>query len=538
NLKEEVFQAILTDTPNVDPATTVTFMAKYEALFDNRYFYVDKPVIAEGKKGGDKEEEIQNNHSTSWIVHTDSSFICNSFRVGNVGYWWNETFSLFFCFSTGIRNLRIHPDEKMGFERLANRNSLFSLFQRVSRFEPRPKGFSLRAKKEWGLYPKMKVRVLHTASWMSLKHQELVSGFFSNASQMLTQGGEVHIAYKDSLPFNRWNIQELALCQGLRLQQKSKFDPKKFYGYAPKKGNGQHIDGEFDYVNSYNFQCMKIGLEAYQEAGPSQTEEGNQEVHVPDLFEGSLDYLTIGDDDQGAPCVTSVQLQGRVIEGTQTLDLFSMEGGVFRIKSVLGRPGKTDWIERRCLYLFFIDRIPIICSLFGEGDKGEGPNMFYPQPLYVISNLNTLFLFTSTMRATTSIPLLVREKASAQGLMKSQQLVRTRFWLTLFVLLGSRAISFLSVGLCHPLEQLREKLPPKKPLVSFLDMLSSASRFKQLCSASSADCQPVQPTSEDSSHPAQHVYSRQRLQSLSQGQTTPQDQQSSPVASLLGAFSS
>ncbi|PWA95121.1 hypothetical protein CTI12_AA053050 [Artemisia annua] len=42
----------------------------------------------EGKKGGDREEEIQNSHSTPWIVHTDSSFICNSFRVGNVGCWW------------------------------------------------------------------------------------------------------------------------------------------------------------------------------------------------------------------------------------------------------------------------------------------------------------------------------------------------------------------------------------------------------------------------------------------------------------------
>ncbi|GJT95054.1 hypothetical protein Tco_1090572, partial [Tanacetum coccineum] len=75
--------------------------------------------------------------------------------------------------------------------------------------------------------------------------------------------------------------------------------------------------------------------------------------------------------------------------------------------------------------LLYGGRIPIICSLSGEGDKGEGPNMFYPQPPSVISNLNSLFLFTSTMRATTSSPLLVREKASAQGLMKSQQLVRT-----------------------------------------------------------------------------------------------------------------
>ncbi|GJZ86478.1 hypothetical protein Tco_0658088 [Tanacetum coccineum] len=219
--------------------------------------------------------------------------------------------------------------------------------------------------------------------------------------------------------------------------------------------------------------------------------------------------------------------------------------------------------------LLYGGRIPIICSLSGEGDKGEGPNMFYPQPPSVISNLNSLFLFTSTMRATTSSPLLVREKASAQGLMKSQQLVRTRGAHSLplndeagsgrrdlnpqpqpwqgyalpiklfppatlhesarnqlipepFVLFHSRAISFLSVGLCHPLEQvreprvnelkephdrivhrlciwmcikkgrgrgrereeaaaaphelltgaLREKLPPRKPLVSFLDMLS------------------------------------------------------------------
>lgn len=53
---------------------------------------------------------------------------------------------------------------------------------------------------------------------------------------------------------------------------------------------------------------------------------------------------------------------------------------------------------------------------------------------------------------------------------------------------------------------------------------------QQLCSAFSADCQPVQLTSEDSSHPAQHVYSRRRNQSVSQGQATPEDQQ---LAQLL-----
>ncbi|GJR07172.1 hypothetical protein Tco_0530156 [Tanacetum coccineum] len=32
--KEEDVQAILAETPNVDPATPATFMEKYEALFD------------------------------------------------------------------------------------------------------------------------------------------------------------------------------------------------------------------------------------------------------------------------------------------------------------------------------------------------------------------------------------------------------------------------------------------------------------------------------------------------------------------------
>ncbi|PHT36572.1 hypothetical protein CQW23_24272 [Capsicum baccatum] len=67
--------------------------------------------------------------------------------------------------------------------------------------------------------------------------------------------------------------------------------------------------------------------------------------------------------------------RGRVIEGTQTFDLFSMAGG-----------------------------FPSF-SVYSEGDNGEAPNMFYPQPPSVISNLNSIFLFTSTLRATTSCPL-------------------------------------------------------------------------------------------------------------------------------------
>lgn len=80
-----------------------------------------------------------------------------------------------------------------------------------------------------------------------------------------------------------------------------------------------------------------------------------------------------------------------------------------------------------------------------------------------------------------------------------------------------------------------QKLFPHSSAVDVTDQPHSSGQ--QLCSAFSADCQPVQLTSEDSSHPAQHLSSRRRLQSLSQGQATPEDQQPSPVASLPVASS-
>ena len=79
------------------------------------------------------------------------------------------------------------------------------------------------------------------------------------------------------------------------------------------------------------------------------------------------------------------------------------------------------------------------------------------------------------------------------------------------------------------------QLEPHSSAVDVTDQPHSSGQ--QPCPASSADCQPVQLTSEDSSHPAQHVYSRRRLHLVSKGKTTPEDQQSSPVASLPVASS-
>jgi len=64
------------------------------------------------RKGGEevREEEIEDSHSTPYIVYTDCSFIFNSFRVGRAGLLVGLCpFSPFWSFTTGIRNLRIHP---------------------------------------------------------------------------------------------------------------------------------------------------------------------------------------------------------------------------------------------------------------------------------------------------------------------------------------------------------------------------------------------------------------------------------------------
>ncbi|XAR51035.1 hypothetical protein NMG60_11005538 [Bertholletia excelsa] len=61
------------------------------------------------------------------------------------------------------------------------------------------------------------------------------------------------------------------------------------------------------------------------------------------------------------------------------------------------------------LALFLNSRFPSF-AVSSEGAKGEAPNMFYPQPPSVISNLNSLLLFTSTLRATTSSPFTSKGK--------------------------------------------------------------------------------------------------------------------------------
>ncbi|KAI8019350.1 NEDD8-activating enzyme E1 regulatory subunit AXR1 [Camellia lanceoleosa] len=41
-------------------------------------------------------------------------------------------------------------------------------------------------------------------------HQDVVKGFLSSASGMLTDNGEVHVTHKTTYPFNLWEIDKLA----------------------------------------------------------------------------------------------------------------------------------------------------------------------------------------------------------------------------------------------------------------------------------------------------------------------------------------
>ncbi|KAL8108840.1 hypothetical protein AgCh_025078 [Apium graveolens] len=72
-----------------------------------------------------------------------------------------------------------------------------------------------------------------------------------------------------------------------------------------------------------------------------------------------------------------------------------------------GSPFRTDY--NKLAALIETKGFPSF-AVSGEGDKGEAPNMFYPQPPSVISHLNSPFLFTSTLRATTSSPFTSKGK--------------------------------------------------------------------------------------------------------------------------------
>jgi pentatricopeptide repeat protein len=76
-------------------------------------------------------------------------------------------------------------------------------------------------------------------------HRKLVRGFFSNASHMLTENGEVHITHRTTGPFNKREIVELAEEIGLCLIEKVPFAISYYPGYVNKRGSGPKTNETF-----------------------------------------------------------------------------------------------------------------------------------------------------------------------------------------------------------------------------------------------------------------------------------------------------
>ncbi|XP_010276750.1 PREDICTED: uncharacterized protein At4g26485-like [Nelumbo nucifera] len=76
-------------------------------------------------------------------------------------------------------------------------------------------------------------------------HQGVVKGFFTNARDMLTEKGEVHVTHKTTHPYNKWEVEKLAEEEGLCLVEEVGFSKKNYPGYHNKRGYGRKSNRTF-----------------------------------------------------------------------------------------------------------------------------------------------------------------------------------------------------------------------------------------------------------------------------------------------------
>ncbi|WVZ15987.1 hypothetical protein V8G54_013553 [Vigna mungo] len=76
-------------------------------------------------------------------------------------------------------------------------------------------------------------------------HKDLVRGFLQNAKVLLRFFGEIHITHKTKHPYTLWDIEDLASCEGLRLDGEVKFNKALYPGYNNKRGSGPLCDRSF-----------------------------------------------------------------------------------------------------------------------------------------------------------------------------------------------------------------------------------------------------------------------------------------------------
>ncbi|KAI4989893.1 hypothetical protein ZWY2020_038256 [Hordeum vulgare] len=88
-------------------------------------------------------------------------------------------------------------------------------------------------------------------------HRLLVQRFFRNASQMLRPLGEIHVSHKTGQPYDRWEIEYLALEFSLLKFEMVAFRKEDYPGYNQKRGHGDRCDEEFPLRNGCTFKFMR-----------------------------------------------------------------------------------------------------------------------------------------------------------------------------------------------------------------------------------------------------------------------------------------
>ncbi|XP_057444596.1 uncharacterized protein At4g26485-like [Lotus japonicus] len=99
-------------------------------------------------------------------------------------------------------------------------------------------------------------------AFMIQLHQNLVSGFLSNAKQMIYGDGEIHITHKTTGPFSMWDIEKLGEIKGLILREEEEFYQWAYLGYKNKRGSGRKCDKSFPIGKSstFKFAFYKCGV--------------------------------------------------------------------------------------------------------------------------------------------------------------------------------------------------------------------------------------------------------------------------------------
>ncbi|XP_044945744.1 uncharacterized protein LOC123394923 [Hordeum vulgare subsp. vulgare] len=126
-------------------------------------------------------------------------------------------------------------------------------------------------------------------------HKQLVHGFLANARQLLRPYGEIHLSHKTGLPYDAWDIEQLAYKSCLIMVRKVDFSKEDYPGYNQKKGDGVTCDESFPLGPCCTFMFCVEDVEKLKQA------HGNRVGLISSCLGGSKFYPGISATDMAWP---------------------------------------------------------------------------------------------------------------------------------------------------------------------------------------------------------------------------------------------